>query len=61
MSHEQDWQEFRDAIRITRKIMHQPALDAYRMAKLVRASTFKAMLNWMIWYVIMPRQPFAVM
>ena len=30
MSHEQDWQEFRDAIRITRKIMHQPALDAYR-------------------------------
>jgi choline dehydrogenase len=30
MSHEQDWQEFRDAIRITREIMHQPALDAYR-------------------------------
>ena len=24
MSHEQDWQEFRDAIRITREIMHQP-------------------------------------
>ena len=30
MSHEQDWQEFRDAIRITREIMHQPALDQYR-------------------------------
>lgn len=30
MSHEQDWQEFRDAIRITREIMHQPALDKYR-------------------------------
>ncbi len=30
MSHEQDWQEFRDAIRITREIMHQPALDPYR-------------------------------
>lgn len=30
MSCEQDWQEFRDAIRITREIMNQPALDAYR-------------------------------
>lgn len=30
MSSEQDWQEFRDAIRITREIMAQPALDAYR-------------------------------
>ncbi|KHN49803.1 choline dehydrogenase [Pectobacterium fontis] len=30
MSTEQDWQEFRDAIRITRKIMAQPALDKYR-------------------------------
>lgn len=30
MSHEQDWQEFRDGIRITREIMHQPALDPYR-------------------------------
>lgn len=30
MSHEQDWQEFRDAIRITREIMNQPALDPYR-------------------------------
>nr|WP_211162029.1 choline dehydrogenase [Aromatoleum petrolei] len=30
MSTEQDWQEFRDAIRITREIMHQPALDPYR-------------------------------
>ncbi|PKH23784.1 choline dehydrogenase [Enterobacterales bacterium CwR94] len=30
MAHEQDWQEFRDAIRITRQIINQPALDAYR-------------------------------
>ncbi|MED5606622.1 MULTISPECIES: choline dehydrogenase [Pseudomonas] len=30
MSSEQDWQEFRDAIRVTREIMAQPALDAYR-------------------------------
>ncbi|TRX74071.1 choline dehydrogenase [Pseudomonas mangiferae] len=30
MSHEQDWQEFRDAIRLTREIMAQPALDPYR-------------------------------
>lgn len=30
MSTEQDWQEFRDAIRITREIIAQPALDPYR-------------------------------
>ncbi|WP_160288795.1 choline dehydrogenase [Pseudomonas knackmussii] len=30
MSTEQDWQEFRDGIRITREIMNQPALDPYR-------------------------------
>ncbi|BAP45108.1 choline dehydrogenase [Pseudomonas sp. StFLB209] len=30
MATEQDWQEFRDAIRITREIIAQPALDAYR-------------------------------
>ncbi|NPE57319.1 choline dehydrogenase [Dickeya dadantii] len=30
MSTEQDWQEFRAAIRITREIMSQPALDRYR-------------------------------
>lgn len=30
MSTEQDWQEFRDCIRLTREIMHQPALDEYR-------------------------------
>ncbi|MDO5640621.1 MAG: choline dehydrogenase, partial [Neisseria sp.] len=30
MSHEQDWEEFRAAIRITRDIMNQPALDPYR-------------------------------
>lgn len=30
MSTEQDWQEFRDAIRITREIIAQPILDPYR-------------------------------
>ncbi|ELW76922.1 MULTISPECIES: choline dehydrogenase [Acinetobacter calcoaceticus/baumannii complex] len=30
MSTEQDWREFRDAIRITREIMQQSALDPYR-------------------------------
>lgn len=30
MSHDQDWREFRAGIRITREIMQQPALDAYR-------------------------------
>ncbi|MBU3058729.1 choline dehydrogenase [Pseudomonas indica] len=30
MSTEQDWQEFRDGIRITREIMNQPALDPFR-------------------------------
>ncbi|URX63333.1 choline dehydrogenase [Luteibacter anthropi] len=29
MSHEQDWREFRSAIRITREIFAQPALSAY--------------------------------
>ncbi|MEE9103869.1 choline dehydrogenase [Pseudomonas nitroreducens] len=30
MSTEQDWQEFRDGIRLTREIMNQPALDPFR-------------------------------
>lgn len=30
MAHAQDWQEFRDGIRITRQIMAQPALDPFR-------------------------------
>ncbi|OHV12294.1 choline dehydrogenase [Kushneria phosphatilytica] len=30
MSEARDWQEFRDAIRITRRIMEQPAMDPYR-------------------------------
>ncbi len=30
MNHEQDWEEFRAAIRLTREIMNQPALDPYR-------------------------------
>lgn len=30
MSREKDWQEFRDAIRLTREIIAQPAMDPYR-------------------------------
>lgn len=30
MASDQDWQEFRDGIRLTREIMQQPALDPYR-------------------------------
>ncbi|RDB43972.1 choline dehydrogenase [Halomonas sp. DQ26W] len=30
MSQEKDWQEFRDAIRLTREIIAQPAMDPYR-------------------------------
>ena len=30
MCHDKDWEEFRDAIRITREIINQPAMDAYR-------------------------------
>ncbi len=30
MCHDKDWQEFRDAIRITREIIAQPAMDEYR-------------------------------
>ncbi|MFI0471193.1 choline dehydrogenase [Halomonas sp. HMF6819] len=30
MSKEKDWEEFRDAIRLTRQIIDQPAFDAYR-------------------------------
>jgi choline dehydrogenase len=30
MSTEQDWREVRDAVSITREILHQPALDQYR-------------------------------
>ncbi|MBZ5486844.1 choline dehydrogenase [Halomonas aquamarina] len=30
MSREKDWQEFRDAIRLTREIIAQPAFDTYR-------------------------------
>ncbi len=34
MAHDQDWQEFRDCIRLTREIINQPALDDYRGAEL---------------------------
>ncbi|WP_106478456.1 choline dehydrogenase [Phytohalomonas tamaricis] len=30
MSEERDWEEFRDAIRVTRRIISQPAMDEYR-------------------------------
>ena len=30
MSTDQDWREFRDAIRVTREIIGQPAMDRYR-------------------------------
>lgn len=30
MSEERDWEEFRDAIRVTRRIIEQPAMDPYR-------------------------------
>ncbi|MDA8485314.1 choline dehydrogenase [Pseudomonas resinovorans] len=42
MSHEQDWQEFRDGIRITREIMGQPALDPYRGRELSPGANLKS-------------------
>lgn len=42
MSHEQDWQEFRDGIRITREIMGQPALDPYRGRELSPGAHLKS-------------------
>ena len=41
MSTEQDWREFRDAVRITREIMHQPALDQYRGREISPGSALK--------------------
>ncbi len=42
MSHEQDWQEFRDGIRLTREIMAQPALDPYRGRELSPGANLKS-------------------
>ncbi|GLZ85113.1 oxygen-dependent choline dehydrogenase [Metapseudomonas resinovorans] len=42
MAHEQDWQEFRDGIRITREIMGQPALDPYRGRELSPGANLKS-------------------
>jgi len=42
MSHEQDWEEFRAAIRITREIMAQPALDPYRGRELSPGADLKS-------------------
>lgn len=42
MSHEQDWEEFRAAIRITREIMNQPALDPYRGAVITPAENIQS-------------------
>lgn len=57
MSHEQDWQEFRDAIRITREIMHQPALDQYRAAKSAPVSNARRMSSSMSSCVTTPKPP----
>lgn len=57
MSHEQDWQEFRDAIRITREIMHQPALDQYRTAKSAPARNVRRMNSSMSSCVTTPKPP----
>jgi choline dehydrogenase len=46
MATEQDWQEFRDGIRLTREIMQQPALDAFRGREISPASTCKPTSNW---------------
>ena len=43
MSTEQDWEEFRSAIRITREIMAQPALDDYRGEEISQVNIFKVM------------------
>ncbi|GAF62512.1 LOW QUALITY PROTEIN: choline dehydrogenase [Psychrobacter sp. JCM 18903] len=40
MSHDQDWHEFRAAMRITREIMHQPALDLIVVARLRQPMTW---------------------
>jgi len=42
MSTEQDWQEFRDGIRITREIMAQPALDPFRGRELSPGAHLKS-------------------
>ncbi len=42
MSHEQDWEEFRAAIRITREIMNQPALDRYRGAAITPSENLQS-------------------
>ncbi|MCC4118109.1 choline dehydrogenase [Aromatoleum toluclasticum] len=42
MSSGQDWQEFRDAIRITREIINQPALDPYRGRELSPGAELKS-------------------
>ncbi|MBP6116393.1 MAG: choline dehydrogenase [Neisseriaceae bacterium] len=42
MSHEQDWEEFRAGIRLTREIMHQRALDPYRGRELAPGINFQS-------------------
>ncbi len=58
MSHEQDWQEFRDAIRITREIMHQPALDQYRGREISPVSNARRMSSSMSSCVTTPKPRF---
>lgn len=57
MSHEQDWQEFRDAIRITREIMHQPALDKYRGREISPVSNARPTNSWTSSCVTTPKPP----
>ena len=55
MSHEQDWQEFRDAIRITREIMNSRRWISIAAAKSARVLTARAMPSWMSLCATTPR------
>ena len=57
MSHEQDWQEFRDAIRITREIMHQPALDKYRGREISPGLSARPTNSWTSLCATTPKPP----
>lgn len=57
MSHEQDWQEFRDAIRITREIMHQPTLDKYRGREISPGLNARPTNSWTSSCATTPKPP----
>ena len=42
MSHAEDWQEFRAAIRLTREIFNQPAFDPYRGPELAPGADLRS-------------------